>query len=95
MAIISNGEILLEAEPLRAIEDVHGRVWQKQVPKHDVTTIEREFPVISTKMLAGRTFVNVFSEERPADGFDIVEPDLKDVYFAAMGGHLTATAPVA
>ena len=95
MAIIASGEILLEAEPLRAIEDVHGRVWQKQVPKHEVTTVEQELPVISTKMLAGRTFVNVFSEEQPAEGFEIVEPDLKDVYFAAMGGHLKATAAVA
>ena len=95
MAIISNGEIVLEAEPLLAIKEVHGRVWQKQVPKHEVTTIEQELRVISTKMLAGRTFVNVFSEERPAEGFEIVEPDLKDVYFAAMGGHLKTPAPVA
>jgi len=87
MAIINGGEILLEAEPLRAIEDVRGRVWRKLVPKESVASIEREMAVISTKMLAGRTYVNVYSEVSPGEGFEPVEPDLKDVYFSAMGGH--------
>ena len=92
MAIINGGEILLEAEPLRAIEDVRGRVWRKLVPKESVAVVEKELPVISTKMLAGRTYVNVYSETRPGDGFETVEPDLKDVYFSAMGGyHRSAT----
>ena len=88
MAIINGGEILLEAEPLRAIDDVRGRVWRKQVPKDDVGALEKELPVISTKMLAGRTFVNVFGEAPPDADFEAVEPDLKDVYFSVMGGHL-------
>jgi ABC-2 type transport system ATP-binding protein len=88
MAIINGGEILLEAEPLRAIEDVRGRVWRKLVPHESVHAVEQEMAVISTRMLAGRTYVNVFAETRPADGFEPVEPDLKDVYFSAMGGHL-------
>jgi len=87
MAIINGGEILLEAEPLRAIEDVRGRVWRKLVPKESVVAVEQEMPVISTKMLAGRTYVNVYSETQPGDGFEPVDPDLKDVYFSAMGGH--------
>ena len=92
MAIINSGEILLEAEPLRAIEDVRGRVWRKLVPKESVAAVETELPVISTKMLAGRTYVNVYSETRPGDGFETVDPDLKDVYFSAMGGyHRSAT----
>jgi len=91
MAIINDGEILLGAEPLRAIEDIRGRVWRKLVAKEDVASLERDFAVISTKMLAGRTFVNDFSDTRPGDGFEPVEPDLKDVYFSAMGGHYRST----
>ena len=91
MAIINGGEILLEAEPLRAIEDVRGRVWRKLVAKDEVPAHEREFAVISTKMLAGRTYVNVYSEVLPGEGFEPVEPDLKDVYFSAMGGHDRST----
>ena len=88
MAIINGGEILLEAEPLRAIDDVRGRVWRKQVGKDEVEALEKELPVISTKMLAGRTFVNVFGDAPPGADFEAVEPDLKDVYFSVMGGHL-------
>jgi ABC-2 type transport system ATP-binding protein len=95
MAIIDGGEILLEAEPLRAIEEVRGRVWRKLVAKDEVSTIERELPVISTKMLAGRTFVNVFSDTPPGADFEPVEPDLKDVYFSVMGGHYRSTGAAA
>jgi ABC-2 type transport system ATP-binding protein len=95
MAIIDGGEILLEAEPLRAIEEVRGRVWRKLVAKDEVSTIERELPVISTKMLAGRTFVNVFSDTSPGAGFELVEPDLKEVYFSVMGGHYRSTSATA
>ncbi len=95
MAIINGGEILLEAEPLRAIEEVRGRVWRKLVPKESVASIESDMSVISTKMLAGRTYVNVYSETQPAAEFEAVEPDLKDVYFSAMGGHLRPPAVAA
>ncbi|MBA2303004.1 MAG: ABC transporter ATP-binding protein [Acidobacteria bacterium] len=95
MAIINGGEILLEAEPLRAIEEVRGRVWRKLVPKESVASIESDMSVISTKMLAGRTYVNVYSETQPAAEFEAVEPDLKDVYFSAMGGHLRPAAVAA
>jgi ABC-2 type transport system ATP-binding protein len=97
MAIINGGEILLEAEPLRAIEDIRGRIWRKLVAKEDVASAEHDYAVISTKMLAGLTFVNVFSDALPDAGFEPVEPDLKDVYFSAMGGHYRSTgagAPV-
>ena len=91
MAVINSGRILLEAEPLRAIDYVRGSIWRKQVAMEDIATMEAEFAVISTKMLAGRTYVNVFSDGSPGDGFEFVEPDLRDVYFSAMGGHLHTT----
>ena len=94
MAIINGGRILLDAEPTRAIDDVRGRVWRKEVPKDDLQRVEGDLPVISTRMLAGRTYVNVYSESSPGQGFESVEPDLKDVYFSATGGHLRAVASV-
>ena len=87
MAIIDDGEIVLEAEPLRAMEELHGRIWRRLVPRDELPAVEREHAVISTKLLAGRTFVHVYSETSPGTAFEPVEPDLKDVYFSAMGGH--------
>src|SRR3712207_9380382 len=36
MAIIDQGEILLEAEPLRAVADLHGRVWRRVIAKQEL-----------------------------------------------------------
>jgi hypothetical protein len=44
--------------------------------------------VISTKLLGGRTVVHVYSDTSPAVGFDPAEPDLEDVYFSTMSGHI-------
>ena len=88
MAIIDRGEILLEAEPLAAIEELRGRIWRRVVARDELAGVEAEHAVISTKLLAGRTVVHVFAEERPAPGFEPVVPDLEDVYFSAMGGHV-------
>ena len=50
--------------------------------------MEREHAVISTKLLAGRTVVHVYSDTAPGLGFEPTEPDLEDVYFSTMAGHL-------
>jgi ABC-type multidrug transport system ATPase subunit len=89
MAIIDRGEILLEAEPLRAVNDLRGRIWQRVISKQELDALEREHAVISTKLLAGRTVVRIFSEATPdGGGFEPAEPDLQDVYFSAMAGQI-------
>jgi ABC-type multidrug transport system ATPase subunit len=88
MAIIDRGEILLEAEPLRAVSDLRGRIWRRIIAKTELSEVEREHAVISTKLLAGRTVVHVHSETAPGAGFEAVEPDLEDVYFSTMSGRI-------
>ena len=88
MAIIDRGEILLEAEPLRAVDDLRGRIWRRVIAKEQLAAVEREHPVISTKLLAGRTVVRVYGDAAPGAGFEPAEPDLEDVYFSAMTGHI-------
>jgi ABC-type multidrug transport system ATPase subunit len=84
MAIIDHGKILLEAEPLRAMNDLRGRIWRRVLSKAELPAVEREHAVISTKLLAGRTIARVHSDEAPGAGFEPVEPDLEDVYFSAL-----------
>jgi ABC-type multidrug transport system ATPase subunit len=88
MAIIDRGEILLEAEPLRAVHELRGRIWRRVIAKQELATIEREHAVISTKLLAGRTLVHVYAESAPGAGFEPAEADLEDVYFSAMAGRI-------
>jgi ABC-type multidrug transport system ATPase subunit len=87
MAVIDGGEILLQDEPGRAVNQLRGRVWRRTVSRAALPEIERANPVISTKLLAGRTVVHVYGEASPGPEFEPVEPDLKDVYFTVMAGH--------
>jgi ABC-type multidrug transport system ATPase subunit len=88
MAIIDRGEILLEAEPLRAVADLRGRIWRRVISKSELDELQREHAVVSTKLLAGRTVVRVHSDTSPGPDFEAAEPDLEDVYFSTMAGHL-------
>ncbi|MFP5246181.1 MAG: ATP-binding cassette domain-containing protein, partial [Thermoanaerobaculia bacterium] len=87
MAIINKGQILLEAEPLRAIAQMEGRVWERIVSKDELPAIEREHDVLSTKLLSGRTLVRVCSDTKPSAAFHAVEPELHDVYFSVIGSQ--------
>ena len=88
MAIISKGQILLEAEPLKAVDRLQGLVWRRIVEKRILPDLEREHKVISTKLQGGRTVVHIYSEQDPGNDFELVTPDLEDVYFSTMGGHI-------
>jgi ABC-2 type transport system ATP-binding protein len=88
MAIIDRGEILLETEPLRAVDELRGRIWRRVISKEELSALEREHAVVSTRLLAGRTLVRVYSDASPGPGFEPVEPDLEDVYFSTMSGHI-------
>ena len=87
MAIINKGEILLEAEPLRAVAEMEGRVWERLVSKDELPSIERDYTVLSTKLLSGRTVVRVWSDTLPSPAFHAAEADLQDVYFSVMSGN--------
>jgi ABC-type multidrug transport system ATPase subunit len=89
-AIIDRGRILLESEPARAVADLRGRIWRRVVSRSELAALEGTAPIISTKLLAGRTVVRVYGGEAPDPGFEPAEPDLQDVYFAAMAGHVGA-----
>jgi ABC-type multidrug transport system ATPase subunit len=90
MAIINKGRVLLTGRPLELTHNLDGRVWQKAIERAGLDAAKSEYPVISTRLLAGRTLVNVVSDVAPAPGFEAVEPTLEDVYFAAIAGHLEA-----
>ena len=87
LAIIDRGEILIEAEPSRAIEQLRGRIWRRSVSRDELPALEQQLPVISTKLLAGRTIAHVYADASPGAAFEAVEPDMKDVYFSVMTGH--------
>jgi len=92
MAIINDGTILLEAEPLGAIAALQGRIWRRVIERSELAQVERTQAMISTKLLAGRTLVRVYSDGAPGAGYEPVEANLEDVYFATMGGYFSPAA---
>src|SRR5687768_1654154 len=84
MAIINRGEILLEDEPLRAITALSGKLWRRLIQRDELATFERDYRIISTKLLAGRLSIRVHSDTRPGPDFEPAEANLEDVYFATM-----------
>jgi hypothetical protein len=95
MAIINKGRVLLTGQPLSLTARLEGRVWQKAIQRSDLDAVKAQLPVISTRLVSGRTLVNVVSDGAPGDGFAPVEATLEDVYFAAITGRLNAGAPAA
>jgi ABC-2 type transport system ATP-binding protein len=86
MAIIGQGRVLLSGDPLETIETLRGRVWKKLVARDDLQAHEREWAVISTRLVAGRTQIHVLSPGRPDASFEQVSPELEDVYFSTLRG---------
>ena len=82
MAIISNGELLLEGAPNDALEALREKIWSKVVSTDDqLRQLETNFHVISTHLTGGLHEVRVYSESNPGEGFRQVDSSLEDVYF--------------
>ncbi|HSU45081.1 MAG TPA: ABC transporter ATP-binding protein [Casimicrobiaceae bacterium] len=93
MAIIDKGRVLLTGRPFDLTRRLDGRVWQKAIARADLAATKATYPVISTRLVAGRTLVNVVSDGTPGEGFVPVAATLEDVYFAAIAGRLDTSAP--
>jgi len=83
MAILLGGRIVARGEPESVIEPVRGRIWQKRLEsKAELPEAYQRFFVVSSRLVAGRPVLSVYSEHGPpAEGFTPVEADLEDAYF--------------
>ena len=95
MAIIDRGRIRLEAEPISAIAALQGKIWRRLIERARLPEYQQRLPVVSTKLLGGRTVVRVYGEAMPEEGFEPAEPSLEDVYFAANLPHAVPAPPAA
>jgi ABC-2 type transport system ATP-binding protein len=82
MAIISNGELLMEGSPAETLLALRGRIWSKVVSSDgELVALESAFRVVSTHLVGGLHEVRVFSDANPGEGFTPVDAGLEDVYF--------------
>ncbi len=84
MAILAQGRVLLEGEPDRLVDALHGQVWGKSIEKAELPALHREMRILSSQLHAGKTRVRVLASSSPNATFAPVIPDLEDVYFRAL-----------
>ena len=82
MAIIAQGEVLLEGAPAEAIGSLDGQIWSRVLSSDDeLRAIEAELKVVSSHLVAGQHEIRVFAPSSPGAGFRAVPSGLEDVYF--------------
>jgi ABC-2 type transport system ATP-binding protein len=83
MAVLAGGKILLQGEPLKLVDELQGQIWSKTVSQAEAVELEQQLPVISKRLFAGRTVLNVFAISQP-QGFAAAPAGLEDVYFSTL-----------
>lgn len=84
MAVLAGGRVILQGKPAELTAKLKGQVWRKLIAKDAINEYAASFEVISTRSKAGKILVSVLAENRPAEGFEIFEPGLEEVYFSAL-----------
>jgi ABC-type multidrug transport system ATPase subunit len=88
MAMISNGELLIEGPPTQTLDAIKGRIWTKIVATDaEREALEKSMQVVSTHLVGGQHEVRVYSESSPGEGFSPVDAELEDVYFLTLSRH--------
>jgi ABC-2 type transport system ATP-binding protein len=88
MAIIANGEVLLEGAPVDTLTALDGRIWTKVVSSDDeLRALESQMKVISTHLVGGLHEIRVYADSTPGEGFHAVPSGLEDVYFLNLSRH--------
>ncbi len=90
MAIINKGEVLVQGSPLKAIEDLKGKVFSKTIHKKKLEAYKDQYTVIAERLFQGQPVIHILSDSKPGNGFEPVEAELSDVYFSQIfGGQRT------
>ena len=89
MAIIANGELLLEGSPTESLLALRGKIWSKVVATDDeLSALEASLNVISTHLVGGLHEVRIYADSSPGEGFTPVDSGLEDVYFLNLASQV-------
>lgn len=92
MAIINQGRVLLQGNPLKAIEEMQGQVYRKSVDKSEIAAYKKAYTVIAERFLLGKPIIHILSDIHPGNDFVSVPTTIEDVYFSHIFGGLTLTS---
>ncbi len=87
MSIIDKGEVKYTGKPHEAIELLKGKIWKKTITKGEESTYGENYKILSGKHTDGMIDIHIYSDKSPGV-FERTEPDLEDVYFAAIHNYI-------
>jgi ABC-type multidrug transport system ATPase subunit len=90
MAVLGQGQILLQGNPISVTQSLEGKIWRKTVQPHELDDISSDLDILSTRLFAGRSVVHVVANSQP-EGFEQAPATLEDVYFNTLAGGARST----
>lgn len=85
MAVLNGGKLLNHQKPIEAIKELDGSIWNKVISKDELESYSKDFDIISRNYNQDHSLnIRVFSKEKPNDTFNLIQPDLSDVYFVSL-----------
>ncbi|MEM6321091.1 MAG: ABC transporter ATP-binding protein [Bacteroidota bacterium] len=84
MAIIHQGKVLLQDTPIRAMEQLAGKIYQKKIQTTELEDYKSRYTVIAEKLFLGKPLIQIYSDQPPANGFTPIPADLESVYFTTI-----------
>jgi ABC-2 type transport system ATP-binding protein len=94
MAIIAEGQVLLEGAPGETLAALKGKIWSKVVATDDeARALEKQHQVISTHLVGGQHGIRVYAESAPGSEFHPVDAGLEDVYFLTLSRQSNRQRP--
>lgn len=81
MAIINGGQLLFAGAPDAALTELEGKIWERAITKSEMEVYQKDYRVISSKLVAGKPIIHVLNDTQP-EGFSPAEASLEDVFFA-------------
>ena len=92
MAVIHEGRVMAAGGPAALVADLDGRIWKLSIPPAEITAYRDRFQVLSMRRFAGQTLIHVYSNQQPDSSFELVTPDMEDLYFATIRGFMNPAA---
>ncbi len=91
MAILADGKLISQGTPADLMAALDQKVWMRTIEKGALNDFKETFSVLSTRLYAGKVQLRVLSDNQPEAEFEMVNPDLEDVYFSALNTHQLQT----
>lgn len=82
MAIINKGKVVIEGNPVKIIESLQGKLYEKAIDKNELEKYKNEYQVISDRLYLGNQIIHVISDTHPGSSFRLIDANLEDVYMS-------------